>query len=345
VILTDARRGAIPDPGASSNRTFGDAVAEWLRYVEHEKGLRVTTLGDYQRTAHAALVPSFGEDTPLDSITASTIDAYRAQLLAEGRLSRRTIQKQLVLLHGVLKRARKLEWIRENPAEQAERVTVQRTGEFNVLSAVQVEVVAAKAAPLYAAAITVAAYAGLRTGELRGLRWRDVDWARSTLRVQRNVPVHGEAGAPKSGKVRSVPLMDDAAKALDGLSRRERFTGPDDLVFASETGGVLGEDALRHALYDAMENAGIDRKSFPARQGFTFHDLRHTFGTLAAQVWPLHDVQAFMGHADIQTTMRYAHHVPKHDAAAQLTEFVQREREARQACHRRYPEPLRAECY
>ena len=82
------------------------------------------------------------------------------------------------------------------------------------------------------------------------------------------------------------------------------------------------------ALYDAMEDAGVDRKSFPARQGFTFHDLRHTFGTLAAQVWPLHDVQAFMGHADIQTTMRYAHHVPKHDAAAQLTEFVQRERSA-----------------
>ena len=69
----------------------------------------------------------------------------------------------------------------------------------------------------------------------------------------------------------------------------------------------------------------IARKSFPARGGFTFHDLRHTFGTLAAQVWPLHDVQAFMGHADIQTTMRYLHHVPKHDAAARFTEFIRQE--------------------
>jgi hypothetical protein len=77
-----------------------------------------------------------------------------------------------------------------------------------------------------------------------------------------------------------------------------------------------------------MEDAGIDRKSFPARGGFTFHDLRHTFGTMAAQVWSLHDVQAFMGHADIQTTMQYAHHVPKHDAAEQLTEFVRQEKGA-----------------
>jgi integrase len=62
---------------------------------------------------------------------------------------------------------------------------------------------------------------------------------------------------------------------------------------------------------------------FPARGGFTLHDLRHTFGTLAVQVFPLHDVQAYMGHADIQTTMRYAHHVPKVDAARRFTEAVE----------------------
>jgi integrase len=75
-----------------------------------------------------------------------------------------------------------------------------------------------------------------------------------------------------------------------------------------------------------MEAAGIDREAFPAGNGFRAPDLRHTFGTLAARVWPLHDVQAFMGHADIQTTMRYAHHVPKHDAARRLTEFVNAEK-------------------
>jgi len=49
------------------------------------------------------------------------------------------------------------------------------------------------------------------------------------------------------------------------------------------------------------------------------HDLRHTFGTLAVRVFPLTDVKAFMGHADIQTTMLYVHHVPQHDAADKLS--------------------------
>ena len=53
-----------------------------------------------------------------------------------------------------------------------------------------------------------------------------------------------------------------------------------------------------------------------------FHDLRHTFGTLAVEAWPLHDVQAYMGHADIQTTMIYVHHQPKTAAADALSRIV-----------------------
>jgi hypothetical protein len=47
---------------------------------------------------------------------------------------------------------------------------------------------------------------------------------------------------------------------------------------------------------------------------------------MAAQVWPLVDVQAYMGHADIETATRYLHHVPREDAAARFTEFVRREK-------------------
>jgi hypothetical protein len=64
-----ARRGEIPDPGDSAGKTFGDAVAEWLRYVEHEKGRRSSTLRDYRNTAESTLEPEFGKDTPLEKIT------------------------------------------------------------------------------------------------------------------------------------------------------------------------------------------------------------------------------------------------------------------------------------
>jgi integrase len=53
------------------------------------------------------------------------------------------------------------------------------------------------------------------------------------------------------------------------------------------------------------------------------HDLRHTFGTLTVQAFPLTDVKAYMGHADIQTTMLYVHHVPQVDAADRLSQVVE----------------------
>jgi hypothetical protein len=53
------------------------------------------------------------------------------------------------------------------------------------------------------------------------------------------------------------------------------------------------------------------------------HDLGDTFGTMAAQCFPLGDVRAYMGHADISTTMIYTHHVPQHAAAERLTQLVQ----------------------
>ncbi len=345
-LLTDARRGEIPDPGDSSGKTFGDAVAEWLRYCGDERGLGETTMRDYRNTAHNTLCVEFDPDTPLDSIDEGMIVAYRSKMLSgelaqrrigakeQRPLSRRTAQKRLVMLGGIFKRAKRLKWVHVDPTTDIEAITLKASGDFNVLTIEQVEATAAKAgadldpgeAAMYRAAILAAALTGLRTGELRALRWRDVDFAAATVHVRRNMPAGGVEGAPKSGKVRSVPLVDDAARALDGLSRRETFTADDDRVFPNPAGEMLSEDALRDALYAALEAVGIDRKAFPARGGFTFHDLRHTFGTLGAQVFPLHDLQAFMGHADISTTMRYAHSVPKVDAAQRFTDSLARSR-------------------
>jgi hypothetical protein len=56
---------------------------------------------------------------------------------------------------------------------------------------------------------------------------------------------HGALGVPKSGRVRSVPLIDQAAIALDGLSRRPRFTDDDDLVFPDDTGEHFNDWHLR----------------------------------------------------------------------------------------------------
>jgi integrase len=108
---------------------------------------------------------------------------------------------------------------------------------------------------------------------------------------------------------------------LDRLSRREHFTAPADLVFAGTAGGHIDGSALRKRFYTALDRAGLEAMRTKP-EPITFHDLRHTFGTLAVQAFPLSDVKAYMGHADIQTTMIYVHHVPRHDAAAKLSAIV-----------------------
>jgi hypothetical protein len=160
---------------------------------------------------------------------------------------------------------------------------------------------------------TVAAFTGLRLGELRGLRWGDIDWMRRVVFVRRSYTVDAD-GPTKSGKVRSVPLVDQAARALDELSRRERWTSDEDLVFVNPVGRHIEDSALRRRFYRTLEAAGLP--------SIRFHDLRHTFGTIAVQAFPLTDVKAFMGHADIQTTMIYIHHVPQHDAAERLSKLL-----------------------
>jgi integrase len=161
-----------------------------------------------------------------------------------------------------------------------------------------------------AAIFLTAAYAGLRLGELRSLRWRDLDFGKRLIHVRHSYVMRNE-DAPKSGRVRSVPMIDQVAAALDQLSRRNDWTGEEDLVFVSPTGEHIEDSALRRRFYAALKAAGLKH--------IRFHDLRHSFGTLAVQVFPLTDVKAYMGHADIATTMIYVHHVPQVDAAEKLS--------------------------
>ena len=161
-----------------------------------------------------------------------------------------------------------------------------------------------------AAVYTVAAFTGLRQGELLALRWADVDFVDGLLHVRRNF-TGGIEKVPKGKRVRSVPMMPAVIDVLAGLKERREFAADADLVF-SRAGGHVNHDDLRRRYYAAVEPAGLRR--------LRFHDLRHAFGSAAITKLDPHAVQSYMGHQHYTTTQRYLHHRPRWDDAAKLAE-------------------------
>ncbi len=297
-VLYQARRGTLPST-TRTGATFADAAVEYLRYCEHDRGCKPSTLRDYRSNLNAHLLPAFG-DRALESITPESIDSWRQSLPG---LSSRTKNKLLVVLGGAMGRAQSVWGLSANPVIAVEKHRTRSSGEIDVFSPEEVmALVRAAGSEQDAAIFLTAAFTGMRRGELLALRWRDVDFTGSGIRVRASYAA-GQLTTPKSGKVRSVPMAPDIGEALARLGQREHWTGDDDLVFCGEAGGYLDGSALRRRYAAALVRAGLR----PLR----FHDLRHTFGTRMIAKAGIRRVQEWMGHADIQTTMRYLHYAPQ----------------------------------
>ncbi len=305
-VLEEARRGMLPGL-VRTGATFADAAAEYLRYIEHERGRKPSTVRGYRSSIKAHLLPAFGP-MPVEDVTTTAIESWVAAF--DG--SARTRNKLLIQLHGILGRARRVYGLPANAAADVEKFQPGRSGDIEVFSPEEVwALVRAAVSELDAAIFLTAAFTGLRMGELLALRWRDVDFAGSVIRVRASYYA-GALTTPKSGKVRAVPMAPDVASALAHLGRREDWVGDDDLVFAGEAGGHLDGSALRRR-YKAALTASALR---PLR----FHDLRHTFGTRMIAKADVRRVQEWMGHADIQTTMKYLHYSPRPEDARLVAE-------------------------
>jgi integrase len=149
--------------GTDLDATFAQAAEEWLRYVAEDRGCKPTTLRGYRNSVRNQLVPVFG-DRRLVDIAARDIERWRAGLTS----SPRTKNKQLTILHGIFKRARKVFGLTHNPAADVEKLRESRYVDLEVFSPEEVHALVRAAASEQDAAIYVtAAFTGQHSGRER----------------------------------------------------------------------------------------------------------------------------------------------------------------------------------
>jgi integrase len=258
-------------------------------------------------------VPRLGT-IPLAKLDVSHVQVFVDQLSRSG-LSPRTVSHCYVTLSSALSTAVTWRLVAVNvangvrpPRVDAPKLRVPNPSEVQRLLAEVHE-------DATGAAITLIAYTGLRRGEALGLKWRDTDLAKGTVKVvgsQQRIRKDGsrlELQEPKTARGRrTITLPASALEVLKALRKRQLeervFVGEawidGDFVFTNAVGEPLDPDAFSHRFAKLASKAGID--------GVRVHDLRHAIATaLMAKVDP-RLVADTLGHASTSFTMdTYGH--------------------------------------
>lgn len=306
-------------------------LTSWLDDVARPR-VRESTLASYRRSLERHVLPELGR-TALGKLTPQQVQRLLAKLATgdpvAGRkpLAASTIQVVRTTLVSALNQALKWGLIRRNVAALVDPPRSSRV-DRRVLRGEQLHTLleSAQGERLYPL-LLLAAYSGMRRGELLALAWDDVDTRRGVLRVGHTMRriksgwIRGETKTAKSR--RSFALPAPAISALEDwrlAQRRERVQAGDgwvgntwDLVFTRPDGRPLNGHAANTALSRALTVAGI-----PAMR---FHDLRHTAASLLLDAGvDIGRVSDQLGHASAYITATvYRHKLVRDDPTVART--------------------------
>lgn len=296
---------------------------------QHVRRYRASWKPSYRETAEGYqrlhLEPRLGM-ADLRTLTDADLAAYIDGILASGR-SLAVARGSLSLLRAVASRLHHEGRLARNPMAGVGRLLAgyrrATAGDSEVRRdswtagelATLLRLAAAHEAP-YAAFFVAAAHTGARLGELLGLRWDSVDFARGEVRVRRSL-VRGVLGTTKTHRARSVPMsadLRDALLRLRAASLNSIGRDPDGPVFHAATGHPLSRDRAELVWRRLRERA--------AREGvrpLPFHCFRHTFASLALAAGrdPI-TVASWTGHSPEVLLRHYAHAIPREGEAMEF---------------------------
>lgn len=287
-------------------------LAFWMETQEATGDLRPSTLHTYRRAIALYILPVLG-DIPLADLDPETVQDWINDL-AE-RYKPRTVRKIYGCLSSALQSAVRLKKIPFNPCRG---VTNPRIKKYKgpVVNAQQARFLAAEAAKNSAlkCMLIVAVATGMRKGELRALKWNEVDIGKGIIWVKRNLAYLPDEtgryrfleGDPKSDAgIRPIALPTFAIEELrihrakqneQRLARGAQWQDRN-LVFTTRDGNYYNEGSLQGQFKRLLEASGLPTT-------MRFHDLRHSHATiLFAMKTNPKIVQKRMGHAEMQTTL------------------------------------------
>lgn len=302
----DSARAARFNPQQPGNvRTMREALLAW--YAEKEQELEHSSLLTYKRVVHNVLIPALGA-RPLLEFNRAMVKDLLATL--DPGLSGKRLGNILCPLRGVADEAVRDEILKANPMEgfkvKRRRKAIEDHDDIDPFAPAEVHAILAGCEEQQFSNFCRFAFAsGLRTGELIGLRWTDVDMLAGTVAVRRSFVMGKMKSTKTTAGYRVVSLIPTAVAALRAQQEHTRLAGG--AVFHNPRTGEAwdGDRQIReHYWRLALKRAGI-RYRYP-------YQMRHTYASQALSagenvMW----VAAQLGHKDwAVTARRYARWIP-----------------------------------
>ncbi len=304
-IRTDLVRGQWQPQGTTRPMTFADYSAAWLA----DRPLKPRTQAHYRALLQQRLLPAFGPAT-LTGITPDAVRRWHSQM----GTTRPTLRAHAYgLLRSILGSAVQDQLLTVNPCHIRGAGNAKRVHKVQPLTVPELEALVVAMPPRHRVMTLLAAWCGLRFGELAELRRGDVDLRAGVLRVRRAVVrADGQTivGPPKSDAgTRDVAIPPHLLPAVRAHLHDTIRGGRAGLLFpaASDPDAHLAPSTLYRAFYGARKAAG--------RPDVRWHDLRHTGAVLAAATGAtLAELMARLGHSTAGAALRYQHAAQGRDA-------------------------------
>ena len=309
----------------TSSRTLREAAHAWLEGANAEPPVVLSRSGQrykpsvlrgYAADLRNHVLPELG-NRRLADVRRGDLQTLVDRQLGRG-LSASKVRNVLMPVRAIYRHALERDEVVLNPTRNL-RLPTGLGIRDRVATVTEAEALFAALPEVDRALWATAFYAGLRLGELRALRWSDVDLAAGLIRVERGWDEKAGYIAPKSAKGRrSVPIMGALRRYLE---RQGELTGRagTDLVFGSTSTSPFTPSHLRKRALKAWAVAAIGAflrgESLPIElRPIGFHELRHSFVSFAAAaVGPNgerlkpEEVADMVGHSSVYMTERYRH--------------------------------------